>query len=257
MTYPGKATLLTHIYNEEYLLPFWLEHHKKIFDDLVVVDYNSTDSSLEICRRLWPDCKIISSRNKDFDAEFVDNEMMDIENMIPGIKVILNTTEFLFCKRPLKEVFGDSSSPLSFEIKSYSAYSKNNYDIHSLTELVSNAVSEDVVYHTDRGIRQIFTFPNGAYKPAGRHDWWNPRSYQDDMFILWFGFYPMNEHQLHRKLQFSHRMSARDKSIGRGFQHLFSPNQILTMNKEKAETGKPLQEMNADLHRAIVASLAK
>ncbi len=241
MRYPGKATLLTHIYNEEYLLPFWLEHHKKIFDDLVVVDYNSTDSSLEICKRMWPECRIIPSRNKDFDAEFVDHEMMDIENGIPGIKVVLNTTEFLFCKRPLKEIFGNSSSPISYEINSYSAYSKKNYDIRSLNELLSKALNEDVVYHSDRGIRQIFTFPHGAYKPAGRHDWANPRSFQDDMFILWFGFYPMNEHQLKRKLQISTRMSARDKSIRRGFQHLFTQEEMLNINTKKAETGVPLR----------------
>ena len=29
-----RTTLLTNVFNEEYLLPFWLEHHKKIFDDM-------------------------------------------------------------------------------------------------------------------------------------------------------------------------------------------------------------------------------
>ena len=34
-----KTTLLTNIYNEEYLLPFWLNHHKDIekgIDDVLV-----------------------------------------------------------------------------------------------------------------------------------------------------------------------------------------------------------------------------
>jgi hypothetical protein len=255
MAYPGKATLLTHIYNEEYLLPFWLEHHKKLFDYLVVVDYNSTDSSLEICKRIWPECIIFSSRNKEFDAEFVDYEMMDIENHIQGIKVVLNTTEFLFCKRPLKEIFGDSPSPLSYEIRCVSPYSKNTYDIHSLNELLTNVLNKDVVCHNDRGVRQIFTYPNGAYKPAGRHDSWNPRSLHNDMIILWFGFYPMNEHQLKRKLQINARISARDKRMGRGFQHFFTQEQMLNINTKKAETGVPLQEFDTDLHKLILFNL--
>lgn len=64
-----KTTLITHIFNEEYLLPFWLEHHKNMFDDLVVIDYHSTDKSLEICKNMWPTCKIMTTRNEYFDAE--------------------------------------------------------------------------------------------------------------------------------------------------------------------------------------------
>ena len=47
-----KKTCLIHIYNEEYLLPFWLNHHKDIFDDIIIIDYNSTDKSLEICKEI-------------------------------------------------------------------------------------------------------------------------------------------------------------------------------------------------------------
>jgi len=36
--------LFSHIYNEEYLLPFWLKHHKKIFDHGVIIDNFSTDN---------------------------------------------------------------------------------------------------------------------------------------------------------------------------------------------------------------------
>ena len=45
-----KLTVISGIYNEEYLLPFWLEHHRKIFDHGVIVDWHSTDRSLEIIR---------------------------------------------------------------------------------------------------------------------------------------------------------------------------------------------------------------
>ncbi len=40
-----KTTLVSHIFNEEYLIPFWLNHHKTMFDQIIIIDYNSTDKS--------------------------------------------------------------------------------------------------------------------------------------------------------------------------------------------------------------------
>jgi glycosyltransferase involved in cell wall biosynthesis len=65
----SKVTLISHIYNEEYLLPSWLEHHKNMVDEIVIVDYNSTDSSLEICKRY--NCKILQSKNEMFQADLI------------------------------------------------------------------------------------------------------------------------------------------------------------------------------------------
>ena len=44
-----KTTCLIHIYNEEYLLPFWLYHHKDMFDDILIIDYRSNDKSIDFC----------------------------------------------------------------------------------------------------------------------------------------------------------------------------------------------------------------
>ena len=32
-----KTTLISHIFNEEYLLPFWLRHHKNMFDEIIII----------------------------------------------------------------------------------------------------------------------------------------------------------------------------------------------------------------------------
>ena len=73
----SNTTLLTNVYNEEYLLPFWLHHHKDMFDNIVIIDFRSTDKSMEICKRIVPNCKIITTKNKYFDAENIDKEFMD------------------------------------------------------------------------------------------------------------------------------------------------------------------------------------
>ena len=36
-----KSTIIAHFFNEEYLLPWWLNHHKKIFDYGILFDYSS------------------------------------------------------------------------------------------------------------------------------------------------------------------------------------------------------------------------
>jgi len=122
-----KTTLLTNIYNEEYLLPFWLQHHKNMFDDIIIIDYRSTDKSVEICKKICPNCKIITTRNQYFDAEGIDSEFMDIENGINGIKVVLNTIEFLFIEKPVKEYFKNVTGPVSYAVNAISPYSANNY----------------------------------------------------------------------------------------------------------------------------------
>lgn len=47
-----KVILLSNIYNEEYLLPFWCTHHKSMFDHAVIVDYGSTDKSIDIIKEI-------------------------------------------------------------------------------------------------------------------------------------------------------------------------------------------------------------
>lgn len=88
-------TILAHFYNEEYLLPRWLEHHKKIFDHGVLIDYRSTDRSREIIKKICPDWVIIDTLNPYFDPQQVEDENNRIQSVIPGWRIFLNITEFL------------------------------------------------------------------------------------------------------------------------------------------------------------------
>ena len=89
-------TILTHIHNEEFFLPYWLRHHRRLFDHGVLVDRGSTDRSLEIVRELAPGWEIVESRTGLIDSRDCDREMMEIEAGYDGWKVILTATEFLF-----------------------------------------------------------------------------------------------------------------------------------------------------------------
>jgi UDP-glucose 4-epimerase len=246
-----KTTLLTNVFNEKYLLPFWLNHHKNMFDQIIVIDYNSTDNSIEICKSICPECKIIKTRNKYFDAEDIDKEFMDIENTIEGIKIVLNTTEFLFTEKSIKDLFMDNTQPFSYAITCTSPYSNNSYDINNNYELFKNLLNDDIVFHNDRYIRVIHTFSNGNYN-VGRHSTRNHIIPTSKAHIIWMGYYPMNDNLLERKLQIQQNIPQRDKDRKYGIQHLLSKDQMLNMNKEKSNSGLSLKNVNLPLYDLLV-----
>jgi UDP-glucose 4-epimerase len=243
-------TLLTNIYNEEYLLPFWLKHHKAMFDNLIVVDYHSTDNSINICKQYWPDAIIRTTKNKDFDATNIDKEFMELEDSVDGIKIVLNTTEFLIPNKPLKELFVDRTDTISLAITAVSPYSKQTFLPKTNEELFTNLLSKDLVFHHDRGVRQLHTYSNGAYEP-GRHVTKNNSVPTNDAHIVWLGYYPMNEQLLKRKLQIGPRVSAQDRYRGWGDQHNFTKEKMLGINEKKSSTGIPLKELNQELYTLL------
>jgi len=249
-----KSTLITNIFNEEYLLPFWLTHHKNVFDELIVIDYNSTDKSVDICIKIWPECKIIKTRNRYYEAVEIDREFMDIENTLDGIKMVLNTTEFLFCENSIKELFKDELTPISFDVIVLSPYSKNNYIINTNHELFNNLFNDDVVFHCDRWTRQIHSFSNGNYT-IGRHSTSNICTPTNKAYIIWMGFYPMNELLMKRKLQIKQNIPQGDVEKGYGIQHLFSKDKILNVMNEKSDTGISLKNINLKFHNLLLNKL--
>src|SRR5688572_26886033 len=94
---PGMSRLsvICHFRNEEVYLPYWLRHHRCLFDHGILIDYGSTDHSLEIIRALVPSWEVRPSRNHQFHSVAIDTEVMDIEIQISGWKMCLNVTEFV------------------------------------------------------------------------------------------------------------------------------------------------------------------
>lgn len=206
-----KLTLISHFYNEEFLLPYWIRHYIDIVDEAIMIDYHSNDSSLDIIRSLAPHWKIIKSRNEYFDTEEIDKEVMDIESSISDWKMTLNTTEFLL-KKNLKEYL--------FEFETiapgFGAISTNGI------WMVDNEITKDekldnkpLVLQKRRGFfeqeklpffihprkpfflsepsrsRLIHNKKNGQYEP-GRHKFNVPHFKDKNLLLLWFGYSPFS-----------------------------------------------------------------
>ena len=232
-----QTTLISHIYNEEYLLPFWLINHKDMFDNIIIIDYNCTDRSLEICKKICPNCKIIPSRNEYFDAQEVDKEVMDIERSIDGIKIVLNVTEFLICKNNIKDFFKENSTiPAAFEIKQGCPFSPEKYNFFPKNnrELFSKVFNKGVfISWIARSSRFIHNYPDGNYG-TGRH-FINYKGVEresnllppEKIQILYFGYYPLNKCMLERRIQIGKKLSKYDIDHRLGYHHLRSREEIL------------------------------
>ena len=91
-----SINLISHVYNESYLLPSWIKHHREMFDSAIIIDYASTDETIEVIKKFAPSTwRVVRSRNSEFDAGECDREVMEFEKSLTGWKIALNTTEFL------------------------------------------------------------------------------------------------------------------------------------------------------------------
>ncbi len=82
------------------MLQWWIPHHLEKFDEAVIIDYESTDNTVEMIRELAPHWKIVKPYSKTFKTIEVDTQVYHIEQIMqskyPGAAMVaLTITEFL------------------------------------------------------------------------------------------------------------------------------------------------------------------
>ena len=210
-------TVLTNVFNEEYLLPFWLEHHRKIFDHGIVIDYRSTDSSMDIVRKMCPTWEIRTTRNSHFDAHDIDTEFMDIEQGLDGYKMVLNTTEFLIAPGDIRSLVMDDMNK-AYAIQCLTACSARDNIYPATLSDFFNGIER--VETKRRSIRLLHSYPDGQYS-VGRHVPHLQLATSIPAYVVWFGFYPWNNLLLARKLQIKNNIPERDRQAGFGYHHFW------------------------------------
>jgi hypothetical protein len=247
-----KKTLLAHFYNEEYLLPWWLQHHKQHFDHGILVDYYSTDNSRRIIKEICPDWEVRYSRNPRFDCIDCDAEIRDIELRTEGWKTTLNITEFLlgdysilddrpehqysitsYCMTDCADA--EPVQQLSYDLPLYRqrVWGYNTFDyfpgiIGSLNnwDEVRAAQDRDWTGKFNRWGRSIHNTPTVSYPvDAGRHTFFVNTT---DLFILWYGFSPDTDQMWRRKTQIGDKLSPRDTELSMGLHHRWQLDKLKT-----------------------------
>lgn len=223
-----QLTAITHIYNEEFLLPFWLRHHRQIFDHGVVIDYNSTDRSREIFDELAPKgWEWIPSRDALFFAEGCDQQVMEQERRFLGWKMALNITEFLFHPNPKAYLERLCPTISSIWTKTYMMVDRvedRSREVRPRTPLVMDRFYGMASPDGWGRERLIHCYPDGQYYP-GRHRSNHPAINRDDLILLWFNYAPFDLIK-RRKLQIQQQLPKSDIDLGRGHHHILTEEQL-------------------------------
>lgn len=232
-----KRTLLVHFYNEAYLLPWWCQNHRPMFDHAICIDYASTDGSAEIIKEMCPHWDVIPSRNPWFESQACDDELIDIEKSISGWRIVLNVTEFLLGdmdkldRTTKKEIIAPTFAmvdPISAEMP----YPSQQLPLH----LQHTHGYFDLHLRSGRCIRRIDT----PYPLLGRH-YYNYNS--DDFIILWYGYAPFNEHLIQRRLQIQNRIPQRELDRGLLRYQIMDREKLLSLYEQHASKTYDLSAM--------------
>jgi hypothetical protein len=235
-------TVITHFYNEEYLLPWWINHHKKLFDYGIMINHNSTDRSLEICKELCPsNWKIVDTTTNDFDAQAIDNEVKEHETTVEGFKIALTVGEFLLTSMSLNDVNDYMQKNNANYLKTHAVcmVDENLKDLpthsKSLIEqkhhgMINNYTANDVNSGLTNDLyyilysRYYHNMSSGCYS-IGRHALHNNTGMitSDSIFTLKYKFCPWNENMTKRIEQFGKRINKRDAQENRGTHFLMDP----------------------------------
>lgn len=220
-----KKTLLCHFFNEEYMLPWFLNHHKQIFDHGVMINYHSTDRSVAIIKEICPTWDIITSRNPNFQADLIDTEVNDIEAGIEGWKICLNVTEQLIGNYAIlddqpRQLLVPSIFMVDCDRQNTATYDRPLYE----QKFDGFTFKDSHQNFLERRSRSLHNIP--VHYPAqsthecmspGRH--WNTHN-TEELVTLYYGWCPFDNAGIARKLQIQTQIPLIDRQRGWGYHHI-------------------------------------
>lgn len=200
------------------MLPWFLNHHKQIFDHGIMIDYRSTDRSQEIIKELCPTWDIVTSRNPNFQADTIDYEVMDIEKYVEGWRICLNVTEQLIGDYSLMDDTPTSQMliPSMFYVDCDRTNSVDT-DIPLYQQKTDGFMfSDNQKNFLERRARSLHNMPV-QYPVPGRH---YEKYTTKELVIFYYGWCPFNQPAMDRKLQIQTQIPLIDRQRNWGFHHI-------------------------------------
>ncbi len=222
-----KTTLITNVYNEEFFIKPFLKHHVHLFDEGIIIDYKSTDKTIEIARKIAPHWKVVSPNIPRFHGSGDVHNIHHVERSVNGWKMSLNITEFLFTddlKKTLKDFEKEHPEMIGIRTNGINIVDKiedvNTYDdtIPLLLQKTHGYFETDLVKipsvnlgqhlkdkknyiltHIDGRCRLIHKSETSRFN-QGRHTTLLPNVYPSNydmcpdspLMLCWFGYSPWN-----------------------------------------------------------------
>lgn len=249
-----QKTIISHFYNEEYLLPQWLGHHKKFFDHGILIDYNSTDSSCDIIKTICPEWTVIKTKNEYFDSKEIDIEISQIEKDIEGWKICLNTTEFLVGDYSILSTINQPTQLFIGNyvfVDEYTKHIDNNSPIYY--QFHNGYHSHIRGSNLGLGDRQLRSLHNKQIKypsQGGRH--FTCKESTDNLYIFYYAYLIGIEEIINRKIQIKNKISKYE--IKRLSRHPHHPNMVTRdsfIEKIKKYQLPKCKDMRVEISRLI------
>lgn len=225
-----RTVLISHFFNEEFLLPYFLRHHVPMFDHGVMINHASTDASVDIIKTLAPGWEIVDTELECFDAEKNDREVERHEARHPDAwKAVLNTTEFVM-HPDLRGFLAnlESADRMAVWMKDFAIVDREDEQDMDVTD-------DPLWMQRSHGFdpfnvrsRMIHRFEHGKWI-LGRHSSHahhkHPTVINQKILVLWYGWAPMSRCRP-RKLQIQTRIPEADKIRRRGIEHVQTPETL-------------------------------
>jgi len=254
---------ISHFYNEELLIPYWFNHHKNLFDELILVDYHSTDNSramLEgmcaVQRDRGKNWRVVTTQYDRFQAATNDAEVMYYEAQLETEwKLALNTTEFVWdvkFKETLERLGNsynyDRLNISAFGMRSFVMVDKAEQEVddrplwmHRHNGFWDGGLDWRNVNPTVRRWRYVHKEAHGHYH-TGRHGTYLPHINLNGMSLLWMGYSPWPQCKA-RKLQIKSKMAESDIAARLGFEHLMTSEDLDHKYQEYLNMSYDLREV--------------
>ena len=225
-----KFTLFTTVLDGEPLLPYWLEHHRQLFDHGVVVLYPSKDNSKNIIKKMCPDWDIVKPVHApNYSCAGADKEVMTQEAKHKGWKMALNVTEFAVTQSLAKVVKNVSREtrciiPQDAAVMVDTPQTVNDRldpTVPLLFQKHYGLFSKDYPLWKCRHNRQLHRDVHGNYDVGRHHSRVKPFAKSPLLYISWFVWSPYKDIR-ERKLAVQNQLPRIDIGAKRGWQHLVS-----------------------------------
>lgn len=224
-----KRTLLSHFWNEGYLLPWWVKHHREMFDEAILINWGSTDDSVKQIKRHAPkNWKIVQTKwnlplhDGTSFACALDEEIMQYESSLSGWRTCLNTTEFLLGN--INKATGGIQEEHQTMVGCIAMLEWNPDGILDRKRYLwdqcwtGRDCRKDTTMH-ERAPRSMHNHPV-RYTP-GRHFFPPAEQLNKNLVILHYANCIASQGMLKRRLQIQHRITNFDRSVGFGIHHFY------------------------------------
>lgn len=214
---------ISHVWQEELLLPGWIDWHKNLFDSMTIINHGGDTEA--IVKRLAPTSwKVIPSRLEWFDAAQNDHEVSEVEASLPTSpedwKICLNTTEMIFTPGFREKL--QLSTLQAPHIQAFGSRSVSLVDIEP-NDSLSPLDRHHGYIDYERGVigsrrwRYVHNQDYGHYQ-LGRHGVDLPATEMPDWLLLYWQLapYPLCRD---RKKNIKNRIPPEHFQIGWGIQH--------------------------------------